>query len=60
MVEGRGANDRPRSVTDEYGQLYETFDASNGWKMALGRELKAAGFEIDWDPRHGIRDIHDR
>jgi hypothetical protein len=29
--------------------VYEPFDSGNGWKMALARELQAAGFEIDWN-----------
>ena len=39
--------------SDFGGVVYETFDASNGWKMALGRELEASGFEIDWNRVHG-------
>lgn len=38
--------------SDFGGVVYETFDASNGWKAALGRELQAAGFEIDWNQIH--------
>lgn len=34
--------------SDFEGVVYETFDASGGWKQALGKELKAAGYEIDW------------
>lgn len=35
--------------SDFGGVVYETFDASGGWKQALGRELHDAGFEIDWN-----------
>ncbi len=27
--------------------VYENFDSSGAWKLALGRELKAVGFEVD-------------
>ena len=35
--------------SDFGGVVYQEFDESNGWKPALGRELQAAGFEIDWN-----------
>ncbi len=35
--------------SDFGGVVYETFDASGGWKQALGKELRAAGYEIDWN-----------
>ncbi|MDZ4800142.1 MAG: nucleotide-binding protein [Bryobacteraceae bacterium] len=35
--------------SDFDGVVYEQFDANGGWKQALGRELQAAGFEIDWN-----------
>ena len=35
--------------SDFGGVVYETYDAGGGWKNALGRELQAAGFEIDWN-----------
>ena len=35
--------------SDFGGVVYETFDAGGGWKSALGRELEAAGFYIDWN-----------
>jgi predicted nucleotide-binding protein len=35
--------------SDFGGVVYEPFDASGGWKLALARELRAAGFEIDWN-----------
>jgi len=38
--------------SDFGGVVYEPFDASGGWKLALSRELKAAGFEIDWNKVH--------
>jgi len=33
--------------SDIMGLVYEPMDRSEGWKMRLARELKAAGFEID-------------
>lgn len=35
--------------TDFAGVVWEAFDSSGGWKQALGRELEAAGFAIDWN-----------
>lgn len=35
--------------SDFAGVVWETMDASGGWKQALGRELEAAGFAIDWN-----------
>ena len=35
--------------TDILGVVWEKFDDGNAWKMALGRELKAAGYDIDWN-----------
>ena len=35
--------------SDFGGVVYEQFDAAGGWKQALGRELHAAGFDIDWN-----------
>jgi Predicted nucleotide-binding protein containing TIR-like domain len=35
--------------SDFGGVVYEPFDGSGGWKQALGRELQAAGFSIDWN-----------
>jgi predicted nucleotide-binding protein len=35
--------------SDFGGVVYEPFDDSGGWRQALGRELQAAGFEIDWN-----------
>lgn len=35
--------------SDFGGVVYQPFDAGGGWKQALGRELEAAGFEIDWN-----------
>jgi predicted nucleotide-binding protein len=42
----RGDIERP---SDFDGVVYIPFDAGNGWKQALGRELEAAGFTIDWN-----------
>jgi hypothetical protein len=33
--------------SDVLGLVYERMDPSEGWKMKLARELKAAGFQID-------------
>jgi hypothetical protein len=35
--------------SDFGGVVYTPFDDSGGWKRALGQELEAAGFEIDWN-----------
>jgi predicted nucleotide-binding protein len=35
--------------SDFGGVVYEPFNESGGWKQALGRELEAAGFDIDWN-----------
>lgn len=35
--------------SDFGGVVYETFDASGGWKQALARELQDAGHDIDWN-----------
>lgn len=35
--------------SDFGGVVYENFDRSGAWKQALGKELAAAGFDIDWD-----------
>lgn len=42
----RGEVDIP---SDFAGVVWETIDAGNGWKQALGRELQAAGHQIDWN-----------
>jgi predicted nucleotide-binding protein len=39
--------------SDLGGVVCEPFDASGSWKMVLGRELKAAEFEIDWNQVFG-------
>jgi predicted nucleotide-binding protein len=33
--------------SDFGGVVWEKFDVSGGWKLALARELRAAGFEVD-------------
>jgi len=38
--------------SDFGGVVYEPFDAGGAWKLALGRELKAAHFDIDWNKVH--------
>jgi predicted nucleotide-binding protein len=35
--------------SDFGGVVYEPFDATGGWRQALGRELHAAGFDVDWN-----------
>lgn len=35
--------------SDFHGVVYEPFASGGAWKNALGRELQAAGFEIDWN-----------
>jgi predicted nucleotide-binding protein len=35
--------------TDFGGVVYEPFDAAGGWRQTLGRELQAAGFDVDWN-----------
>lgn len=35
--------------SDFGGVVYTPFDEAGGWKQLLGRELEAAGFEIDWN-----------
>ncbi len=34
--------------SDFGGVVYVAFDDASAWKQALGQELQAAGFEIDW------------
>jgi hypothetical protein len=35
--------------SDFAGVVWETMDSGMGWKQALGKELSAAGYEIDWN-----------
>jgi hypothetical protein len=35
--------------SDFAGVVWQEMDQSNGWKASLGRELEAAGYEIDWN-----------
>lgn len=35
--------------SDFAGVVWVAIDASNGWKLALGKELQAAGHTIDWN-----------
>ena len=35
--------------SDFEGVIYVPFDDSGAWKQALGKELEAAEFEIDWN-----------
>jgi predicted nucleotide-binding protein len=39
--------------SDFGGVVYEPFDSGNGWKLALGRELRAAGYEFSFDKALG-------
>lgn len=41
-------------LSDYSGVLYITFNASEGWKLRLIRELKSAGFDIDANDAIGI------
>lgn len=34
--------------SDFAGVVWETFDDGNGWRLALARELEAAGHSVDW------------
>jgi predicted nucleotide-binding protein len=54
---GRLGRDRVCALTcgdlelpsDFGGVVYVSFDANGGWKLALSKELEAAGFDIDWN-----------
>lgn len=35
--------------SDWHGVVDEPFDTGGGWKLTLARELRAAGYEIDWN-----------
>lgn len=35
--------------SDYVGVVWTDFDDAGGWRMNLGRELQAAGYEIDWN-----------
>lgn len=35
--------------SDFAGVVWQAMDMGGGWKQALGRELEAAGYEIDWN-----------
>jgi predicted nucleotide-binding protein len=39
--------------SDFEGVVYVPFDNSDGWKQALGKELQAANFPIDWNRAMG-------
>ncbi len=39
--------------SDILGVVWTEFDAAGGWKVALGKELKAAGYEVDWNKALG-------
>lgn len=41
--------DEVEMPSDVAGVIYQTFDSGDAWKHALGKELEAAGFEIDWN-----------
>lgn len=40
--------------SDLAGVVYVTFDETNGWKLALSRELEAVGFQFDWKKAMGV------
>lgn len=42
----KGAVERP---SDFHGVVYISLDDAGAWKMALAKELQAAGFPIDWN-----------
>ncbi len=46
----RGELEIPSDFT---GVIYETFDSSGAWKLALGREFKAAGLDVDLNKAMG-------
>ena len=46
LVLKRGDLDVP---SDLGGVVYQAYDDGGGWKTVLGQELKAAGFDIDWN-----------
>lgn len=46
MHVGKGDLDIP---TDFAGVVWEPLDDRGAWKTALARELKAAGYSIDWN-----------
>lgn len=35
--------------SDFHGVEYQPFSSDGAWKQALGRELQAAGFDVDWN-----------
>lgn len=35
--------------SDFAGAVWQDMDSGGGWKQALGRELQAAGYKIDWN-----------
>jgi predicted nucleotide-binding protein len=35
--------------SDFAGVVYQSLDSGGGWKLPLARELKAAGYSIDWE-----------
>ena len=34
--------------SDIFGSLYTPYDSNSGWKLALAKELKATGYDIDF------------
>jgi hypothetical protein len=43
--------------SDFAGVLWEEMDDAGGWKLALGRELEAAGHAVDWNKVMGVRNL---
>jgi predicted nucleotide-binding protein len=35
--------------SDFAGVVWTDMDSAGAWKTALGKELKAAGYQIDWN-----------
>jgi predicted nucleotide-binding protein len=38
--------------SDFAGVVWEAMGSDGGWKQALGRELVAAGYSVDWNKVH--------
>ena len=38
-----------RQPNDISGVIYENMDSSGAWKLSIAKELKAAGYQIDFN-----------